>query len=150
MIRKNRHVKIVFKNGIQIEGISQEFGKDSASIRSLTDDSEIFIMHPSEDIMFVKMMPEVQDDTTEPEQEEIQVEENQPTQPMSPAEAINQIQIDDFTDQNLRLQKLAELRLAAAQQERKIVAEKIKDHTVTEVRSTQYGIPGFFKKQNTK
>ncbi len=45
---------------------------------------------------------------------------------------------------------IAELKKDIADQERKIIADKLKNHRIGEVTKVNYGYPGFFKKPRTK
>jgi hypothetical protein len=52
----NQHVKCIFKNGSIIEGIIQSWSKDEAILLSLHDDSLMVILHPSDDLILVKIV----------------------------------------------------------------------------------------------
>ena len=77
-IDKDKHIKLVFKNGTVAEGIVQSWTKENATLQSIHDDSQIIVMHPEKDIQMIKIMPDhVEDPPAElPEEKPEEIKEN--------------------------------------------------------------------------
>lgn len=140
MIPKDgQHVKCILRTGAIAEGIVEEWYNNVVQLRSLDGESILIIPHPNEDIMLIKILME----KPAPEQvnkEDYEIKNNLEKQ-------FQKVQETPSTDP-LRLKKLAELKLLMVEQEKKIIADKVKSHQVGEPRKVQYGQPGFLKKQN--
>ena len=118
IIDSGKHIKCVFKNGTVIEGIVKEWASGSVELESLNDQSLMIIMHPEEDIMLIKVMPEV------PAEEPAPAEES----PLKEEIIAKLEEAQKEEDPELQNKSLEELRKMVLTQERKILVNKIKTH----------------------
>jgi hypothetical protein len=142
--KTGQHVKIILRNGAMAEGILEEWFANEVQLKSLDGESILIITHPNEDIMLIKVFLE-----KKPEEDE-----SAPTEEEADAFAS---QFEDAPDEKtdpfdpMKNMSLAQLRIEKMKQERKIIAEKLKDHSPsTGPGKVQYGYPGFGKKPRTK
>lgn len=115
MIEIGKHIKCVFKNGTIIEGIVKDWSPGNVQIESLNDQSIMIIMHPDEDIMLIKVLPE------------------QTAEEPKTGDALREeiaIKLKEAREENPELQEkpLKELRQLVITQEKQIIANKIKEH----------------------
>jgi hypothetical protein len=136
-----QHVKCMLKNGALAEGIVEEWYNNYVKLLACDHSSIIIIHHPEEDIVLTKII--LDDDIA------VQYKEPAETPPKNSAEAEFQ-KIVREPSSDLRNKRLAELKVELAKEERKIIAEKLRDHHIGEVKKVQYGIPGFLKKPRTE
>lgn len=136
MINPGQHVKILLCNNSLIEGFVEQWGKE-IQLKSLDGESLLIIHHPDRDIVLTKV---VLVETKKPVSIKELVE--QKTELQQNFEEVYQQPSGD----NLRVKKLAELKIELAKQEKKIIAEKMKDHTISQVKKVNYELPGFLKK----
>lgn len=150
MIPKDgQHVKCILRNGAIAEGIVQEWYANEAILGSLDGESTIIITHPTEDIVLIKIM------TDSPHEEKEEVSEAQKVadkiREKSLEEKFQELHANHDPNNSDDRKSLAELKIAMAEQERKIIAERLKDHRPTSMpRKVEYGIPGLGKKPRTK
>jgi hypothetical protein len=137
MPTSGQHVKCILKNGAVVEGIVEEWSTNSVELRSLDGESILIIPRPNEDIMLIKVLLEKLKPEVEIIKEKI-IEKGSLEEELQ--KTVEQ------TSNDLRLKKMAELKILLAQQERKIITDKLKDHHISDVRKAQYERPGFFKK----
>lgn len=124
-IDKDTHVKLLFKNGVWVEGIVQSWS-DNESILKTSDNSEIIILSPKENLMLIKKM-----------------QKKNPKLIKEQFEKLAESPSDDIS----RITKMADLKVMLNQAEKEIILEKSRSHTVSgDVRNVEYGNPGFFKK----
>jgi hypothetical protein len=144
-----QHVKIILRNGAMAEGIVEEWFANEVQLKSLDGESILIITHPTEDIMLIKVFLEKPVEEKEPEDYGPTIEEVREFEGSFQEVADKPVVPDPFDpNQNLTL---AQLRIAKMQQERKIIAEKLKDHSPnTGPGKVQYGYPGLGKKPRTK
>lgn len=128
MIEKGQHIRCMFHNGFVVEGVVEEWTPESAVLVSLADESKLIIHNTSRDIMFTKVILEEKKQAPIPEIDKT-FEETLSEPPG-----------------DLRNKKLAELRILKSEAEKKIVANRLKDHNIGEVRTVEYGLPGFYSK----
>lgn len=143
MIESGKHVKIILRNGAMAEGTVEEWYANEVKLKSLDGESILIITHPAEDIMLIKVFLEKESE----EEENLLTEEDADefAEQFTEAEATH-----DPTDPDSR-KSLAQLRIEMIQQERKIIAEKLKNHSPsTGPGKVQYGYPGLGKKPRTK
>lgn len=131
------HVKIIFKNGFLTEGFVESWENDFI-LKSLSGDSLFIIPNPKEDIMAIKIF--ISEESKEVEKPTIKKEIVEEI--IVPSEA------QDISS-DLRIKKLAELRMELVKQERQIIANRLRDHHIGDVRKVEYGLPGIFKKPST-
>lgn len=112
----NQHVKCVFRNGTVVEGIVEEWTNNIVQLKSLDSKSILIIMRPSEDIMLIKILLNLPDNKID-----INKDSNN--------DFANVVQ-ESVVDYNKpdEVKSLAELRIELAKQERKILAEKLREH----------------------
>lgn len=139
-----QHVKCILRNGAIAEGTVEEWFANTVQLRSLDGESILIITHPSEDIMLIKILLEkTEEEDLVPALEEQQVELEKKFE--------EQREVTDPNDVT-SIKSLAELRIEMAKQERRIIAEKLRDHRPgsTGARKVEYGYPGSSKKPSTK
>ena len=129
-----QHVKCVLRTGAIAEGIVENWYQNEVQLISLDGESLLIITHPEEDIMLIKILIKSKSEilkvpVTKTElQQEFQTVYEQPS------------------NDDLRVKKMADLKIMMAEQEKKIITEKMKDHHVGEVKKVAYGYPGPDKK----
>lgn len=129
------HVKCILRTGAIAEGIVENWYQNEVHLTSLDGESLLVITHPDEDIMLIKIILKSSTQLPEPTlvpkmklQDEFQIVYEQPS------------------NSDLRIKKMAELKIMMAEQEKRILTEKMKDHHVGEIRKVTYGYPGPNKK----
>lgn len=133
MIEIGQHIKCIFHNGTLVEGIVESWTPEESVLKSLIDESRLIIPNTSRDIMFIKVV-------APPENKKIvlpQIDQD-----------IEEVRKEPISD--LKNKRLADLKILKSKAEKDIVANKLKEHHVGEVRKTEYGTPGFFKKQSSE
>lgn len=126
---KDQHVKLLLNNNILIEGVVQVWSDSSVEILSLDKQSTSIILHPKEDIRVIKVI----------HQKELIKEKSITDKKFE--EVSQQVGYDD-----LKIKKLSELKVDLIKQDKEIVANKLKQHQLSEVKKVNYDYPGFFKK----
>jgi predicted Holliday junction resolvase-like endonuclease len=124
IIDTGKYIKCVFKNGTVIEGIVKQWTAGDVQLQSLQDQSIMIILHPEDDIMLIKIMPDISSAT---------VEKTDQTSPLK-EEIIAKLEEVQATAENPELQKesLKDLRNMVVNQEKQIIANKIKEHFPTQ------------------
>jgi hypothetical protein len=151
------HVKILLRNNTIVEGIVKEWYGNVVKLQSLDDKSYVIIPHPEEDIVLIKVlegMPkidlpivdEVTDTMDTVTTEGVHMVEREIGHLESQFEEAQNLPTDDPD----KAKTLARLRILMAEQEKKIISEKVRNHYPTEAKKVEYGYPGFFKKPGTK
>ncbi len=145
MIESGKHVKIILRNGAMAEGIVEEWYANEVKLKSLDGESILIITHPAEDIMLIKVflekLPEEEPEDYGPTEEEVREFEG------------SFQEVADTTDpfDPDQVKSLAQLRIDLIKQDKKIVAEKLKNHQPsTGPGKVQYGYPGLGKKPSAK
>jgi len=117
-----QHVKVILRNGAIAEGIVEEWFANTVQLRSLDNESILIISHPAEDIMLIKVMLDKPEEEAEPESGPTIEEVNDfEAQFQEAADSTDPHDVDD-------IKSLAQLRIELNKQERRIIAEKLKDH----------------------
>ena len=129
-----QHVKCVLTNSSVIEGTVIEFCDDYLKLKSLDDNDLFIINNPKQNIVVTKISlnKEVKSKLIHDKKElekRFQETYNKPS------------------NDNLRNNNLAKLKMMLIEQERKIVSEAVKNHNIGEVKHTKYVSPDFFKKE---
>lgn len=134
-----QHVKCVLKNNALVEGIVQEWSQSKVVLKSLDEKSLLIIHSGTQDIVFTKVILE-----------EIKLPQN--TENISAVIANKIKETLDIPEEQVELKSksVEELILLRDEQERKIISDRLKEHSASEVRTIKYGTPGFFTKQRTK
>lgn len=148
LLLKNQHVKIIFKNGITIEGIVMQWDskvEEYQFVLKALDDNSMYIINGQEEIMIAKIIDNSEYDVV---QEEIQEEVNKKEEIEDKFVEIKE-QIEAVYDQprhNVEdIQTLANLRKKLVESERQLIANKLKQHHLNEPKGVKYE-HGFFKK----
>jgi len=137
----NNIVKIHFKSGLQLTGKVESWSATEAILISSDGECRIIIPHPSDDIVAMLILPDraaIKHKIAAKVEEKTVLEEKF-------EETLNKP-----SDNDLRVKKLAELRVLLAEQEKKIITEKLKDHHLPAPKEASYGYPGFHSKPSTK
>ncbi len=130
-----QYVKIVFRNATQAEGVVESWSDETTILRSPDKKSVFIIQKTAEDVMAVKIMLDYSGFTSlekklEETKEKFKQVYDEPT-----------VSADD-----LRIKSMAQLKTAMIEQERKILAERMKEHRPTGIKSS-YQYPDFFQKE---
>jgi hypothetical protein len=132
-----QYVQVMLQYGYVIEGYVENWTDEQSVLRSISNKSLVIIPHTSSDIVAIKIMqetPQLKEENSNTQELENQIEE------------VKKLPSQDET----RLLKLAELRKQLAEQDRKIISDKLKDHNISGTQKVQYGQPGFLPKQSVK
>jgi len=144
---KNQWVKVFFRNSFQAEGYVDFWSDELAILRSDEGLSLLIIQDVKADIMAVKISiaPQAVALPAEKIIKEVQRKEEIDS---SFEEARNEIQNEEY----LRAKTLVELRKLQAEQDRKIISEKLKNHIpqMGASKVQKYELPGFLQKQSIK
>jgi small-conductance mechanosensitive channel len=122
------------------EGIVQSWDNREGVLKSLDGKSLMIIQHPNRDILAIQVILVEQN---------IQELKNKTEQSISKTagDIIKSIQNSDSQEIiNDHIKTIAELKKDLDEQERKIVAEKLKDHYIGSTGKAKYELPGFCKK----
>lgn len=118
-IENGQHVKCMFKNNSMVEGIVDGWNTNLIQLRSLSDQSMIFIINPQENLMMIKVMP------LEEAEESLPIDSNLKEQISSKIKKVIQTSSNDTELLKLSVKELKHL---AWEQERKMIADKIRNH----------------------
>jgi len=133
---KGQHVKCLLRSNTLAEGTVEEWDNNIVKLLSLDEKSLLIIHHPQDDIILTKViLCDAPLDTKD------KIVEVQPELEEQFQEVYEQPSGDD-----LRTKRMVELKSLLAAQEKKIIAEQLKDHKIAEVKEVKYGYPGFFSK----
>lgn len=124
MFEKGQHIKILLTNNNLIEGIVEEYNDKLIKLKSLDDESFLFIHHPTRDIVMTKLVLKDIVRHVSPEKIEDEIQE-----------------VIQSPSSDLRIKKLAELRVELAEQEKRIVSEKLRDHQISSPFPVNYKSP---------
>jgi hypothetical protein len=133
--KEGQHVKCILRTGAIAEGIVDEWFNNHVQLKSLDGESILIITHPAEDIMLIKIILEPKNQT-----EEIADKIRAKSALEQKFEETRQGHDPNNADDR---KTLAQLKIELVEQERKIVSEKLKDHTATQIpKITRYHYPG--------
>lgn len=138
-IKPGTKVKCLLQNGYLAEGKVINWGEDYIELECY--DNTITIIHDPKQICITKIqiedVPENKKYSSLTLEKEFDDTYNKPSVPQTP-------------EGNLRHKKMAELKIMMQEQERKIISEKLRDHTPSGVLKVNYGEPGFLSNKNIK
>jgi hypothetical protein len=147
-LETNQHVKILFKNGVEIEGFIYSWISGDYVLK--TSDNNLFIIiNPAEDIMIIKIISNNISNI-------IKNNDNLKKETVnddSKKEIINddlKLEEEIINNDDLKLKKLVDLHLALKEQEKNILASKLSSHYIGNVEGTNYELPRFYKKPSIK
>ncbi len=129
MIKKGDYIKCYLVSSALVEGNVEEYNDNLIKLSSKEDNSFILIFNPKRDIVFVKVCaPKVTyDNLSEQFQEELKVVPK------------NEQELDS------KNMKLAQLKIMLNKKEKEILANKLKEHTVGQIKEVKYEQPRFTK-----
>lgn len=136
IIEKDQHIICCLKNNAVLEGTIESWLDNEVVLLSLDGQSRLIIQHPTQDIVFVKV-----------------ILNSVALAPLSEVkqQVYNQLQeVLQEPDEDLRRHNIHHLKYLLNEQERKVIKEKIKEHHLGDVRMIKYGTPGFFKKSGSQ
>jgi hypothetical protein len=139
-----KHVKLLLQNNLMMEGIVQEWSNKKVSLLALDGKSTSIIAHPRYDIRVIKLIHEASV-SEKPKNELINNTENPKSELNKKFEQVKQ----SSSDSELRLKTLAELKSELIEQEKIMIASRLKEHTIGEVKTVKYEQPRLFKKQSS-
>lgn len=147
---KGQHVKCILRNGAIAEGIVEEWFNNHVQLKSLDGESILIITHPSEDIMLIKVSLEQEKSEAERVADKIRAHSSQRAENELDEYFEQAVEAHDPTNPDDR-KSLAELRIELAKEERKIIAEKLKDHRPSPYKpgTTPYHYPPVIMKQKS-
>jgi hypothetical protein len=135
---KEQWVKVFFRNSMQAEGYVEFWSEEQAVLRADEGLSLLIIQDVKADIMAVKVYTY----PDPPPPKEPKIAEKTPLD-----EEFEKVRREDKIDEYLKAKTLIELRKLQAEQDRKIISEKLREHTPTsQVKVPKYELPGLFKK----
>lgn len=137
---KNSHVKIFFKNNIQVEGYVESWSSNVCVLKS-ENNSLLVIQNLTDDVLMF-----IISETEKPKSEVIQSFEKEKNIIQEKFEETKTLKEPELQ----KIKKLAELKMLLNQQEKKIIQEKLKDHTISNVKETIYGKPRFLQVQGSE
>lgn len=146
--QKGQYVKVVFKNGTQMEGIVESWSDKKSVLLAEDKQSLMVIMSTAEDVLAFKIilnylsLEEAKRKLAETQEKFRQILQ----QPVKPEE----IETQGLTAIQIKGKNLAQLKSLMIEQEKKIIAEKIREHTLQDVRIPRYEQPRFHKMFRTK
>lgn len=127
-------VKILFRNGTSIEGFIDKWSDESSEyiLKSIDGENIFIIQDPVNDIMIVR----------------VKLDSPQKNNEIEPTKQISQLQkipLQLPLDMDLRTKTLTQLRTKAIEEEKKVISEKLKDHSITQNIPVNYSLPSFIK-----
>lgn len=132
---EGQHVKCLLRNSTIVEGIVLKWDA-SVELQSLDQKSLLIIHHADQDIVFTKVLLS----------EEISQESSEATPSVVEAICSLSNENEEIDPMALQAKSTAELRVELAKQERRIIADKLKDHHPGQIQKVEYGYPGLYKK----
>jgi len=138
--QKGQHVQCLLRVGGMVEGIVEIWSDDKTVLRSLDNKSLMIISKTADDIVLVKVML--------PERELPEIRS-------AIQEKLKEVQ-HPTGEPEIDATNLKQLRRMVVEQDRKIIADKIKEHHLVDVKSkvpkyeSKYGYPGIHSIKSTK
>lgn len=129
-------VTVSLSNGQVLTGNVENWSTENISLRTAPTAGITIILHPERDIVFIYFKENMKENIQPPPFLEESDQE---------FEAVLK---EPFSD--LKVKKLAELRILRSNIEKDIVANKLRTHSVSGVKKANYGLPEFFKKPGSK
>lgn len=138
---KNQYVIVFFKNSYKPEGFVEEWTDKKAILRS-EDGQSLLILNDLTEVLMIKIelnrqsKNEKSKEIISPKLQELSEEFQETTKRPG---------ISD-----LKLRKMAELKILMNEEEKKIVRHRLSSHHVSEVRPVNYERPRFFQKPESE
>jgi hypothetical protein len=126
--KANQFVKLIFRNGMQMEGVVISWSSAESVLKAVDGVNFLVISQTEQDVMAYKIVSNY-----------IRPEE----MPKKFDELISQFEevYQQPSNDDLRTKKLAQLKIAMIDQEKKIVSQKLKNHTASQTMGGGYGSP---------
>ena len=115
---KGQHVKCFMRSTMVLEGIVEEWSDTQVVLKSLADQSVLIIHRPNEDIAVTKVVLEEPQEKPKLELPEIK---------QAVKDKLEEV-LNSTDDAELDKMNIQQLRQLVAEQEKKIISDKIKDH----------------------
>lgn len=131
-----QHIKCMLKNNVVVEGILEDWFANGVKLKSLDGKRLVLITNPN-DIMMITVF-------LEPDEEAEKIVK--PEVPQTELGEKFQEVYEQPSGDPLRDKSLAELRGMMAEEERQMIANKLRSHHIGDTKKVKYGYPGFFKK----
>jgi len=144
---KDQYIKLFLRNGTHVEGYVEQWSDRQAILRSDDGLSYLVVQNVTEDVMLIKIFNEPES-VIDPEYKAPKEPPFYPRRDMT--EEFERVRREPAIDEHLKAKTLLELRKLQIEQDRKIISERLKDHTPTQIKVTNYELPRFFKKQSAK
>ncbi len=129
----SQHVKCFLRNSTVVEGVVEEWSDTSIVLKSLDDKSFLILHNPAADIVLTKVLTVPEGTRREPEVKQAIRTKLQEAQVIE--------------DPELQNKSIQELRQMVVEQEKMIIANKIKEHHLGDVRQVKYQYPSFMTKK---
>jgi len=146
--RTGQHVKVLLRNGTLVEGLVEEWFNNHVQLKSLDGESVLILTRPEEDIMLIKILLDKL-----PEKTALKNPDDYRSSKEDADHFCSSFDNPLVTDYNNpdEVKSLAELRIELAKQERRIIAEKLREHrpSIKGAGKVEYGYPGLGKKPRT-
>lgn len=136
---KGNYIKVIFRNAAQAEGYVESWTDKISVIKSEDGLNYFVIQKTEEDVMAIKIMLDSRENKSLPK-----IEEH-----LDIIHRKFQEEYEYPSDDDLRIKNLAQLKIAMIEQERKLAAAKLRDHTFSGIRKANYE-HGFFQMPRTK
>src|ERR1035437_5331232 len=124
-----KQVKCLLTNNSVAEGIVEEWLPNLVKLQALDGKSILIIHHPDRDIVLTKIILE----------EAPEIHKEKPTEIVPDLERQFIEEYNKPSEDDLRVQNLAKLKMLLIKQDKEIISKKLKDHNIEEVRTVQYG-----------
>lgn len=128
-----QYIKCLLSNNSLIEGYVESWTSVQVQLKSLDGKSILIINRPDDVISVIK----------------IALDSAKKQENLTDLDSQFKKAYDEPSGSDLRTKKLAELRILQAEQDKKNVSDKLKDHTIGQIKKVQYGYPGFIKIKST-
>lgn len=154
-LEAGQKVTLLFRTGISISGTIINWEKGEFIIKTNDEKSLLIIPSPKDDIMAIKVLLEsnskenINNLKVEGNIAQVNDKDKLIEKQKEQLAEFNSNTDDSISEQEQKLKTLASLRLAKAKEDRDIIANKFKDHNISEIRKVEYGLPGFLKKSST-
>lgn len=135
-MESGQYIKVVFKNSTQVEGIVESWSDSKAVLISPDGTSKFIIFNISADVLGVKIYLESPIKKTHQKFDEV-------------VQQFKSVQSEPSAD-DMRVHSLAQLKTLMNEQEKKIITEKVREHSISNVRLPQYGLPNISQKPRAK
>lgn len=164
ILLQDKKVRVIFKNGMSVDGVVQEWSNDLSILKNEENDNLLMIYETSSNVMMVQVIVEetkeerqkrrikaidalnAMDDELsayqEPDRRSSNYMYNNPTKSHPPDPDPKELELEYYEpDPTLRAQKLAELRKLQLQEHKKQLGRHIKAWKAGGVAQTKYSYP---------